>query len=101
MIISGMTWQGESIDDVEILKEIPFELLQILSEANGFILHEGALHVRGACRTPEWHSLRNSWKGPNAFHVLYPSIKPTDIPFAQDQFGDQFLIREKSILRLT
>jgi hypothetical protein len=96
----GMTWKGESIEDVEILRELPQELFRVLSEVNGFILHEGALHVRGACSNPEWHSLRAAWQGPNSFHVLYPDVRKTDIPFAQDQVGDQFLLRDGAVFRL-
>jgi hypothetical protein len=36
----------------------------------------------------------------SAFHTLYESVQDTDIPFAQDQVGDQFLIRDGSVLRL-
>lgn len=100
MKISGITWRGESFDDPEILSELPPELAQILSVANGFILHNGALHVRGASLFPEWHSLRAAWRGASAFHALYDSVRPTDIPFSQDQLGDQFLIRDGSVLRL-
>lgn len=100
MNISGITWKGESIEDVELLRELPAELVRILSNTNGFILHEGAVHVRGACLTPEWHSLRAAWRGPKAFHILYDEVRPSDTPFAQDQVGDQFLIREGVVLRL-
>jgi hypothetical protein len=48
-MISGITWKGESIEDVEILSELPFELALILRDVNGFILHQGAVHFRGAC----------------------------------------------------
>ena len=58
MDIPDITWRGESIEDVEILRDLPIDLVGILGDTNGFILHEGALHVRGACLTPEWHSLR-------------------------------------------
>lgn len=101
MNISGMTWRGESIDDVEILRELPPELVRVLSDTNGFILHEGALHVRGASLMPEWHSLRAAWRGPSAFHILYESVLATDIPFAQDRVGDQFLVRDAAVLRLS
>lgn len=99
-MIPGITWRGERIEDVEILSELPSELTMILQEVNGFILHQGAVHFRGACLKPEWHSLRAAWRGPNAFHVLYDEVRPTDIPFAQDQLGDQFLIRDGVVLRL-
>jgi hypothetical protein len=49
---------------------------------------------------PEWHSLRAAWRGANAFHVLYEEVRPSDIPFAQDQLGDQFLLRGGAVLRL-
>lgn len=101
MDISGITWKGESIEDVELLSELPADLVPILSDTNGFILHEGAVHVRGACITPEWHSLRAAWSGPRAFHILYDDVLPSDIPFAEDQVGDQFLIREVEVLRLS
>jgi hypothetical protein len=100
MNIPGITWQGESIEDVEILRALPADLVRLLSHRNGFIVHDGAVHVRGACLTPDWHSLRVAWRGPKSFSVLYPEVKPSDIPFAQDQVGDQFLIREGTILRL-
>ena len=101
MTVPGITWKGESIDDVEILPDLPGDLRRVLIDTNGFILHEGALHVRGASLTPEWHSLREAWLGPNAFHRLYEAVKISDIPFAQDQMGDQFLIRDGVILRLS
>ena len=101
MHIPGITWKGESIEDVEILPDVPVDLARILGDTNGFILHEGALHVRGACLTPEWHSLRAAWRGPKAIHILYKDVQPSDIPFAQDQLGDQLLIRENAVHRLS
>jgi hypothetical protein len=101
MNISGITWRGESVDDVEILRELPPELVRILSDTNGFILHDGALHVRGASITPEWHSLRVALREPSAFHTIYENVHATDIPFAQDQVGDQFLLRDGRVLRLS
>ena len=100
MNVPNITWKGESIEDVEILSELPADLVHVLTETNGFILHRGAVHVRGACLGPEWHSLRAAFHGPKAFHTLYEDVRPSDIPFAQDQVGDQFLIREGIVLRL-
>lgn len=99
--IPGITWKGESIDDVELLSKLPPELVRVLSDKNGFILHDGAFHFRGACLTPEWHSIRAAWSGPKAFHVLYEDVQTSDIPFAQDQVGDQFLLRDGIVLRLS
>jgi hypothetical protein len=101
MNIAGITWRGESIDDVEILHDLVPALVHLLSSKNGFILHKGALHVRGASRTPLWHSLCAAWRGPTSIHTLYQNVRATDVPFAQDQVGDQFLIRDAAVLRLS
>jgi len=100
MNISGITWNGPMIDDSALLEELPEELAAMLKQANGFILYQGALHIRGLCQSPEWHSLRSAWKSETSFQNLYPDLTPSDIPFAQDPFGDQFLWREGKILRL-
>lgn len=100
MNITGVTWSGPAIDDPTLLAELPPELAGLLTQANGFILRDGALHFRGACSQPDWHSLRHAWSGPQSFQQLYPDVLPDDIPFAQDQFGDQFLLRDGNVLRL-
>jgi hypothetical protein len=43
MDVAGTTWKGESIQDVEILRELPAGLVRVLSDTNGFILHGGAV----------------------------------------------------------
>ena len=101
MNIPDITWRGESIDDVEILRDVPKPLLDILSSVNGFILHYGVIHFRGACHSPEWHSLRQAWRGQSAFSELYEEVEVIDVPFAEDQFGDQFLMRNGAILHLS
>ena len=78
MELPGTTWKSERIDDSEILPELPVELVGILSKRNGFILYDGAFHVRGACLKPEWHSLRAALHGPMAFHILYDDVRATD-----------------------
>src|SRR5262245_39839314 len=100
MSISGITWRGESPDDIEILRELPQALSVLLADMNGCVLHSGALHIRGASLAPDWHSLRSAWRGPDALHRLYEEVKDSDVPFAQDQVGDQFLLRDGHICRL-
>ena len=51
--------------------------------------------------TPDWHSLRAALQGPTAFHTLYESVCPSDILFAQDQVGDQFLLRDGKVFQLS
>lgn len=100
MKFSSITWQGGEVEDIQLLAELPAELVGVLKEINGFILHHGAFHLRGAVSKPEWHSLGAAWKGPNAFHRLYSSVVDSDIPFGQDQLGDQYILRDGSVFRL-
>ncbi len=101
MTITGITWQGESIDDEELFHRLPAELTRVLRDINGFILNHGALHFRGASVSPGWHALRAALEGPTAFHNLYEKVEATDVPFAQDQMGDQFLLRHGEVCRLS
>ncbi|HEX2207836.1 MAG TPA: hypothetical protein VHG93_09135 [Longimicrobium sp.] len=100
MELTGISWLGPPADDLELLAELPSELLGVLSAVNGFVLYGGALHVRGAVHEPAWHSLRASWRGPLALANLYPAITPDDVPFGQDCVGDQFLLRQGTVARL-
>jgi len=95
-----LTFSGPPIDDPATLTRLPSLLAAALRGRNGVIAYGGGLHVRGACREPAWHSLRAAWEGPNAFHALYPGVQSTDIPFAEDAFGDQFLVRAGAVVRL-
>jgi hypothetical protein len=99
--LGEVTFRGPTVDDPEVLLRTPPEIRALLSGANGFILFHGGLHVRGACREPAWHSLRAAWEGSNAFHRLYNSVEVEDVPFAQDCMGDQFLLRDGGVLRLS
>jgi hypothetical protein len=80
--------------------EVPNPLIELLGQVNGFVAYGGGLHVRGVCDDPDWHSLEAVWRGEHAFHRHYESVEPTDVPFAQDCVGDQFLLRDGRVLRL-
>lgn len=97
----GVTFKGPTIDDVEILDRVPVELQRFLQAVNGLIAYGGGLHIRGACSEPQWHSIRAAWEGPQAFHRCYPDVEPDDVPFAEDAVGDQWLLRDAGVLRLT
>lgn len=99
-VIRHATWTGPAIDDQATLEACPPELQHFLKQCNGFILFSGGLHVRGTCHTPEWHSLSRVWRGDDALSELYDSVEPTDVPFAQDCMGDQFLLREGRVIQL-
>jgi hypothetical protein len=100
MKLDHITFIGPPIDDDEILAKLPADLAGLLQQLNGFIQFQGGLHVRGACRQPSWHSLRDAWVGVHAFHSLYPAVHPADIPFAEDCLGDQFILRDGRVHRL-
>jgi len=91
--IGKVTFAGSAVDDPEVLSLLPGELTSLLRHTNGFVLFHGGLHVRGAVRSPAWHSIRAMMEGEDALHKLYASVMQTDIPFAEDCVGDQFLLR--------
>lgn len=92
---------GPPIDDFQILDRLPPEYRELLARANGYVAYHGGFHVRGACRTPEWHSLRYACEGERALHRLFPAVSARDIPFAQDALGDQYLLRGGIVHRLS
>lgn len=98
--LEGLTYEGRPADDLETLLRLAPVHRALLEQRNGFVAYSGGLHVRGAVREPEWHSLQSAWEGRVALHVLYPTVEPTDVPFAQDAFGDQFLLRGGQVCRL-
>ncbi len=101
MELDQVTFVGPSIDDTEILALLPRNLAGLLQQLNGFIQYGGGLHFRGACQKPTWHSIREAWLGEDAFHRLYPTVIPSDIPFAEDCMGDQFLLRAEQVWKLS
>ena len=100
MELKHVTFTGPPLDDEEMLARLSANHAGLLRQINGFIQFEGGLHVRGACRAPAWHSLRDAWEGEAAFHRLYPEVRPEDVPFAEDCLGDQFLLRDGQVWRL-
>lgn len=100
MKLDHITYTGPAIDDEATLARLPRPLADHLTQINGYIQFHGGLHVRGACLAPAWHSLRDAWEGETAFHQLYPDVKPSDVPFAEDCLGDQFLLRGGQVWRL-
>lgn len=100
MEVAGLTYRGPEITDHEILADIPQEYRSLLHEMNGCVIFNGGLHIRGAVESPDWHSLRHVWRGDLSLVKLFPAVKAADVPFAQDCFGDQFLLRSGLVHRL-
>jgi len=101
MELDHITYQGPPVDDLQLLDRLPENLETLLNSLNGFIQFGGGLHLRGACFAPEWHSLRRAWLGPTSISDLFANVDPTWVPFAEDCVGDQFLLRNKDVLRLS
>jgi len=91
---------GPLITNDETVVRLPADLQSLLLDANGFVIFDGGLHVRGICDAPDWHSLERFWIGEYALWRLYPTVRPDDVPFAQDFLGDQFLLRRGRVIHL-
>lgn len=96
----GVTYIGPEIDDDEFLKTLPEDLQSLLLQMNGFVAFDGGLHVRGVCRDPDWHSLQLACQSEFALSGRYPALSASDVPFAQDFLGDQYVLRSGSVYRL-
>ena len=91
---------GPPIDDPDILALLPLPFRNFLEQTNGYVAYHGGLHVRGACLAPAWHSLRRVWIGDHALYILFPVLEATDVPFAEDALGDQYVLRDGYVQRL-
>jgi len=99
--LSTASFVGSPPEDDMILAGLPRDYSNFLQSVNGCVVHGGGLHIRGASETPDWHSLRRFWIGEDRLSTMYPAVKAHDVPFAQDCFGDQFLLRSQSVFRLS
>jgi hypothetical protein len=101
MQLESVTFVGPALEpDPELFGALPSNLRSLLEQLNGFILYEGGLHVRGVCKNPEWHGLRTVMYGESALHRLYPALRTTDVPFAQDCVADQYVLRDRIVSKL-
>jgi hypothetical protein len=93
-------FQGSKISNLETFGKLPESLQMLLQQTNGFIAFDGGLHIRGIVNFPDWHSLEKVWFGDFALYKLFPNLKSSDVPFGQDCFGDQFVLRNETIWQL-
>jgi hypothetical protein len=101
MELYEVTYQGPEISDPALFESLPEDLREMLSQVNGFIQFGGGFHLRGVCQEPEWHSLQEAWTGSLALSKLFPEVRESDIPFAQDALGDQYLLRDEQVIHLS
>ena len=99
--LQNITYSGQKIDDIDTFDILPDFLKDFYLSQNGFVAFNGGFHFRGCVKTPKWHSIKEIWFGDIKLSRLFASVDINDIPFAQDCFGDQFLIRKNTILRLS
>ena len=100
MTTRGVTYEGVGSPDPQLLARLPRRLASILKQMNGCVAFRGGFHLRGSCREPRWHSLEEVWFGAFSLSAVYPEVKATDIPFAQDCMADQWLLRDGQVWRL-
>lgn len=101
MELSNVTFMGPPFEEgSSIVAALPDNLVGLLRQINGFILLGGALHLRGVCTEPEWHSLASVTTGPQALQKLYPALCASDVPFAQDCVADQYVLRDRVVHKL-
>lgn len=96
----NLIYKGPDISDQSILDILPYQLREILLTINGYVNLDGGFHLRGACIEPQWHSIRNVLYGEYALSSLFDTVSPSDIPFAQDCMGDQFILRNGIVNKL-
>lgn len=82
------------------MREIPLELATYLESGQPLWLYHGNLQIRSLSAEPKWNNLHRYWSGERAFHRAYNSLSESDIPFAQDCFGDQFFLRMGQVFKL-
>lgn len=98
--LATASFVGPWPDDNVVLAKLPRDYADFLRSINGCVVFAGGLHIRGASKQPDWHSLRSAWFGEDRLSKIYSDVSPDDVPFAQDYLGNQFLLRSKSVLKL-
>lgn len=96
----GILYTGGELTDLVSFARLPSYLQTFLREQNGVVAYFGGLHIRGCVAEPAWHSLAEAWQGEQAFWRTYDEVQETDIPFAQDCVGNQFLLRGDAVFFL-
>ncbi|NND33315.1 MAG: hypothetical protein HKN76_12055 [Saprospiraceae bacterium] len=96
----GTIYAGEKIRDHDTYSLLPADLQSLMQDLNGIIAYQGGLHIRGCVNDPDWHSIHYVWKGEFALHKIFSNLRPSDVPFAQDCLGDQYILRVGTVWHL-
>lgn len=100
MNLPNITYRNQTIEDRTTYNSLPSELKEFYQLCNGLVALNGGVQFRGCLKEPKWISLYDIWKGPSKLVGVYESVKQTDIPIAQDAFGDQYFYRNGTIWKL-
>ncbi|RFP65660.1 hypothetical protein D0N36_08190 [Hymenobacter lapidiphilus] len=98
--MKGILYTGGELTDLVTLARLPTYLQAFLRAQNGVVAYFGGLHIRGCVAAPGWHALAQVWQGERALWRTYGELRKSDIPFAQDCVGNQFLLRGDAVLLL-
>ena len=100
MNLPDTTYQNETIEDRDTFNLLPNELKEFIFKCNGLVALNGGIQFKGCVNLPKWISLYETWKGKLKLYNVYEAVESTDIPIAQDAFGDQYLYRNGNIFKL-
>lgn len=100
MEFTGVTFTGKSIKDEQLIARFPADLQEFLQYSNGMVAFDGGITFKGVGQQPKWASIEAAMKGEFALHEQYSEIQQTDIPFAHDCLGINFLLRGEDVMRL-
>lgn len=77
---------------------LPASLRAALAEHDGFIVDDGAFHMRGVGEGhPGWHRLDGCVVGQGGVFDAYEVLEPGDVVFGQNMLGDQFVLRGEAV----
>lgn len=95
-VFPDVSFTGGPEDLEGLIDSYPEPLRGYLRQHNGWIALGGALHVRGGCVEPGWHSISRARP---TLKRLY-TLEARDLCFAQDGLGNQFVLRAGRVWRL-
>lgn len=101
MQFTGVTYQNTELTDLPTFERLDGELKGFIEQVNGLVAYNGGIQFRGCVKDPKWISLEEVWTGASALYKTYDILTASDIPFAQDGFGDQFILRNNVVYRLS
>jgi hypothetical protein len=79
------------------METLPIEVENYYANSKPLFLYNGLFQIRSPATEPIWNNIFRYWVGDMAFYKSYQSIRPSDVIFAQDGFGDQYFLRDNIV----